>query len=365
MSRKISEKKLKEVEDIKELIKKYPLFGVINLEGLPTFQFQKLRLKFKDVMHVKVTKKRLIKHALSQLKDSYNGIEKINGMMQGMPSLLFTNENPFKIYKILAQNRSKAHARPGQIAPNDIKIPAGPTPFTPGPVISELAQLGLKASVVDGKVNIMAEKVMVHEGEEISPKAADMLQRLGIEPMEVGLNLVLIYENGVIYNRDVLAVDEQQYISNIFLAHNQALALAIEISYMTRETVEEMLKKAFREASHIADSQGIPADMSIQQGIVAAETNAAAISTKISGNAEEKDAEAAVKTDAEAKPRAEEKPENVVEKEKPLKYFKEKGPSAAELLSEIEKEEQKDVKKDEIKEIEDLAKKIFEGNSGG
>src|SRR3989338_2085586 len=114
-----------------------------------------------------------------------------------MPALLLKKENPFSLYKILKKSKSSASAKAGQIAPRDIIVPAGPTPFTPGPVISEFAALGIKAGVEGGKVAVKQDTTACKEGKPINAPLASMLARLGIEPMEIGLNLVAVFENGV------------------------------------------------------------------------------------------------------------------------------------------------------------------------
>src|SRR3989338_1052307 len=113
-----------------------------------------------------------------------------------MPALLLKKENPFSLYKILKKSKSSASAKAGQIAPRDLIVPAGPTPFTPGPVISELAAVGIKAGVEGGKVAVKVDSMIAKKGETIKPAVASMLTRLSILPMEIGLNLTAVYENG-------------------------------------------------------------------------------------------------------------------------------------------------------------------------
>ena len=48
----------------------------------------------------------------------------------------------------LEKSKSNAPAKPGQTAPSDLVLPAGETPFTPGPMIGELGQLGIKTESI-------------------------------------------------------------------------------------------------------------------------------------------------------------------------------------------------------------------------
>ena len=101
-------------------------------------------------------------------KEKKPGIEKLKDHLNGMPSLMFTKENPFRLAANLMKSKSKAPAKAGQVAPSDIVVEAGPTGFAPGPVIGELGQLGIKTSVENGKVAIKENKVLVKKGEKIA-----------------------------------------------------------------------------------------------------------------------------------------------------------------------------------------------------
>jgi large subunit ribosomal protein L10 len=84
-----------------------------------------------------------------------------------------------------------------------------------------------------------------------------MLVRLGIEPMEVGLDLVAVYEAGTIYPKTVLDIDEVKFMSNLATAASWAFNLAIEATYVSKDTSEPLLQKAFREAKAVALEGGV------------------------------------------------------------------------------------------------------------
>jgi large subunit ribosomal protein L10 len=245
---KISPAKKKEVDEFAKLIETYPIIGIINVETLPSKQLQSIRGKLRKDVLMKMTKKRILQRAIDKIKDKKPGIEKLMNYSGGMPALLFTKENPFKIYKSISKSKSKLPIKPGQKAPHDIIVSKGPTPFTPGPVISELAALRIKAGVEAGKIAIKEDALVLKEGEVCSGPLSSMLMRLSIEPMEVGLNVVAVYENGMVYEQKVLSIDDEQVKSDITKAHSWALNLAVEAKIMNKATAELMLMKAQREA---------------------------------------------------------------------------------------------------------------------
>lgn len=249
--------KKKTVDEFTQLIREYPIVGAINMENLPAKTLQKMREQLRGTVVLRMTKRRFLKLALLEAKKDKEGVEKLEEYLRGMPALLFTKDNPFTLYKTLKKNKTKAPAKAGQTAPTDIIVPAGPTSFAPGPVIGELGALGIKAGIDGGKVAIKEDKVVAKEGDVISSKLAGMLTRLGIEPMEIGLDLVAAYEDGMIYTRSVLDIDEEKFMSDLSQAATWAFNLAMESCVLTKETTELLITQAFRNSKGLAVSQGI------------------------------------------------------------------------------------------------------------
>ena len=273
MEAHVAQWKKDKVTELVELLQNYSVIGVADMTNMPSPQLQKLRNNLKNVQ-ILMTKARLIKIAIDRLKGKVKGIEELELTMKGMPALLLTNENPFKLAKTLNKSKSSAPAKPGQTAPNDILISAGPTPFAPGPVIGELGALGIKATIQDGKVTIKEDKIVVKEEDVISGPVAAMITRLGIEPMEIGINLLATLEKGIIFTKSVLSVDDAAYMNNLKLAASQAFNLAFNIGYPTKENIVLLLQKAARDAEALAESQDILTSGTVTKMITKAEREA-------------------------------------------------------------------------------------------
>jgi len=250
----VAEYKKKIVNDIIKLSREYPIIGIVNMEDLPAPQLQAMRSELRGKINLFMTKKRFMKIAIDKIKEEKKGIEQLSEKFEGMPAIIFTKENPFKLSKILQKSKTNAPAKAGQTAPDDIVVKAGPTPFAPGPIISELSDVGLKVGVEGGKVAVKEDSVIVKKGDKINPKVAEVLTRLDIKPMEVGLGLVAAYENGIIYEKDILKVDEAAFIQKINLAAMQAFNLAFNVTYTTKDNIYLLISKAFNDAR---ESQGL------------------------------------------------------------------------------------------------------------
>lgn len=247
----VSETKKRQVQELVQNIKSTPIVGVVNFENLPAQQLQKMRaLLLKDDIHLVMMRKRLLQLALKE--SQRHNVEHLIEKIKGMPALIFSKNNPFKLYALIQKNKSEAPAKAGQKAPKNIMVSAGPTSFAPGPIISELAAVGIKTKVDAGKLVIIADTTVAKEGDVISPKLAETLKRLDIKPMEIGLDLVAVWENGLVFDGKQLYIDEAEYLQKITTAAQWAMNLAVESSYTTADTIELLLQKAFREAKAVA-----------------------------------------------------------------------------------------------------------------
>ncbi len=362
-----AEKRKGKVKELADLMLKYPIIGSVNMQNLPAPQLQQIRGKVRGIANLIMAKRRLIKLAIEQIKAKKSGIEKLGPCLKGMPALIFTEKDPFKLCKLLDKNKTSAPAKAGQTAPKDIVVKKGSTGFAPGPIISELSGVGLKVGVEAGKVAVKEDKVLVKAGEQISQKIADVLGKLKVKPMEIGLNLVAVYDKGNIIQKDILSVNEEEYINNITTAASQSINLAVEIAYPIKELIEQLISKAFNEAKTLALEQNILSDIVIEKMIAQAETQAKSLQAeaKVEEVKEEKSEIKEEKPKQETKEEVKEEKQEIpsvkelVEKTKEFAEGK-KEPTATELVEEAEKASPKPEKKPEPEKVpsaHELAKK--------
>ena len=238
-----------EVDDIKKNAKAYKLIGLVDIYGIPAQQVQQIRRNLRGKAVIKVTRNTLIRHAFNEIGGNVKNLSKY---ISGHSAIIFTNDNPFKLYKQLEKTKTKMAAKAGEKAPEDIVVASGPTSFKPGPIVGELQQAGIPAAIEGGKVRIKDTKTVVKKGGVISAKLAAILIKLDIKPMDVGVFLQVAFHDGSIYEPSVLAVDETVILGQIQLAGRQAFNLSVNAAIPTKETASAILTKAVREARGLA-----------------------------------------------------------------------------------------------------------------
>ena len=243
--------KSEKVKEIKNLLMKYRALGIASLHKVRAQQLQEIRRKLENVAYLKVYKNTLVERALRELKDKPN-LEKLKEHMQGSNLYIFTNHNPFKLALLLEKSKVKAPARAGDVATEDIVVPAGNTGLPPGPVISQLNAVGIPTRIEGGSVWVSKDTVVAKKGEVINESLAAALSKLGLKPIELGLSLKAVYDDGVVLSEEDLKIDLDEYKRNIGEAYTRSLNLAINSAYLTSETVVPIIQKAVFEARNLA-----------------------------------------------------------------------------------------------------------------
>jgi large subunit ribosomal protein L10 len=243
--------KADKVKELKNSLSQFNAIGIASLEKVRSAQLQQLRKKLNESAYLRVVKNSLMERAISETKEK-DGIEKLERHLTGPNLFLFTNLNPFKLVILLEKSRVKATARAGDLAAFDVIVPAGNTGLPPGPIISQFSAVGLRTRIESGSVYVSKTTTVVKKGEPISAQLASLLSKLGIKPVEVGLSLKVIYDDGTILTEDDLALDLSAFKRSVKEAHQLAFNLSLEAAIAIPETIRDLLALAHQKASSLA-----------------------------------------------------------------------------------------------------------------
>lgn len=249
--------KIDRVEELTNIITSNPVVGIVNIQGIPAKQLSKMRAKLRGRVGLLVTKRTLIDMALDNAAEARPGIDGLKAASLGQVGLVFTDENPFKLYKMMEKTKTASPAKGGEEAPNDIIIKAGDTSFKPGPVVREFQNVGIPAAIERGKVVIKSDKVLVAAGEPIPKNLATVLPRLDILPLMLGLDLQAVYEDGLVYEPDVLDVDTDALLGQFASGAAAAFNLAVNASIFNDVTIRPLLAKGHTYGFNLAIEAGI------------------------------------------------------------------------------------------------------------
>jgi large subunit ribosomal protein L10 len=266
--------------ELVDALVKNPVVGIVNIGGIPSPQMQLMRRGLRGKALLVTSKNSLITLAIKEAAKQRKGLESLLPIDSQQTALVATKLNPFRLYKELESTKTKAPARGGEKAPDNIEIKRGDTPFKPGPIVGEMQKIGISAAIEGGKVIIKKDTMLVKKGDVISREQATMMARLDILPLIVGLDLKLVYEEGLVYKRDALAFDDVKMMDDMRRAAFESMALALEISYMVKDTIKPLIARAFRNAMAVSLESGIPTKDNIKLLLARAGAQAGALSAK-------------------------------------------------------------------------------------
>ena len=273
----VAEWKHGEVKELTDLFTSKKVVGIVEIGGIPAPQMQQMRSNLHGTANIRSAKNSLLFRALEEAEKQVKGISGLKELITGQTAVIATDMNPFRLFSQIKATRTMAPAKGGETAAYDIMVKAGDTPFKPGPVVGELQKAGIPAAIQEGKVVIKNDKVIVPKGEKIPKDVAQMLTRLEIYPVEIGMNLHAVFEEGNIFKPDVLDIDIDRFISRMKQASNDAFNLAIESGWVNELTIEPLIIKAYHNAFTLALEQSIINKETIKYLILKAHANMLAL----------------------------------------------------------------------------------------
>ena len=294
-----------------DLLSQDGVVGIIDVEGVPATAMLGMRDTLRSQMVMTMAKKTLVRRAWKKAGLSE---EELDVLLDGVtiPMLVQTDSlNAFQLFAELEKTKTGRAAKAGDIAPNDIIIEEGPTQFPPGPIVGEFNSVGIPAKIDKGKVAIQKTVTAVEKGQPISADLGLMLAKLEINPIEIGLILSGVVEDGTVMAAGDLDLDLDGFTANVKSATSGAFNLACNIGWFTEQTVPVLLSKAAGEAMAVAIEAGIHNEETMPVLISRAHARMLAVAGQMDSSAlddELSDALGSAATAAPAAPAAEDAP---------------------------------------------------------
>ena len=242
--------KLEEVDQLVDLFKSYENIAVIEVAHLNDIQMQEMRKILRGKAIIRMSKKNLQLRAIEKYKDITNNekLLELANKIPGQAVLCFTNMSIYDLKKIFNENEWMVPAKPNEITPVDIWVPAGDTGLPTGQVISELNMtLKLPTRLQNDTIWIREDTRTHKAGDLVDVKEAAVLKKLGIKPIESLVKIKYAWSDGELLTEDVIYLNIEKFKQEIIAAFIPAQKLAIKMGIIDKETSKPLLQKAYRE----------------------------------------------------------------------------------------------------------------------
>lgn len=239
----IPKKKEKTVGELKELLTRYEKILILDIEDVPTPVIQDLREKLWDIGTFRVIKNSLTRIAIDQLERPE--IEQLKKYLTGMRALFFTNNDLYKVARIISSKSKKLPPKAGKTPSRDIIIEKGGTGLKTGPEMRDLRVAGVPIRIIENEIYVKERTKLVSENEEISPSEAKAMRILDIKPIEAKVEVIAGLMGGKIVSRETLTRPIKEYKKLFRTGINKAINLSIEAAIPSKAAFDQLLRRSF------------------------------------------------------------------------------------------------------------------------
>ncbi|MGQ9515595.1 MAG: 50S ribosomal protein L10, partial [Thermoproteota archaeon] len=269
------------VKTLETKFQNYKTVAIVDLKNVRGKQINEARKILRGMAELRQVKPTIAKMALRNVQDKIPGIEKLSSHIYGMILLVFSNLDPSRLQMILKRNVIKLYAKAGELAPEEIVVPAGNTGIPPGPVISELNAIGIPTRIDTGSVWITKDVVVAKKGEKIAAHLAAVLSKLNIAPISSFLVLRAAYNDGLIFGSEILQIDETKVRQDISRAYGESIALSTEIWYLMSDNAQLLIQRALSHADALSTNIWYPTPRNIGKILIMASIRASMLENAI------------------------------------------------------------------------------------
>jgi large subunit ribosomal protein L10 len=244
--------KLDEINNLVDLFKNYKNIVVIEVAHINDMQIQTMRKILRGKAIFRMSKRSLQLRAIEQFKteSKMKDLDRLAKHIPGQSSLVFTNIDIFELKNIFLENEWKVPAKPNEIAPVDIWVPAGDTGLPTGQVISELNMtLKLPTRIMNDTIHIREDTRTHKAGDLVTVKQAAVLKKLGITPIESLIKIHFAWSDGEIIPEEILYMDISKFKQDFAKAYREANAILFEMPFFIEDMTEDYILKAASEAN--------------------------------------------------------------------------------------------------------------------
>ncbi|MFW9987074.1 MAG: 50S ribosomal protein L10 [Candidatus Odinarchaeota archaeon] len=244
--------KIDEINYLFDLFRTYKNVAVIEVAHISDKQIQTMRKILRGKAEFRMSKRSLQQRAIELFKKEAKkqNLDEFAKHIPGQSSLVFTNIDLFELKNIFLENEWMVPAKPNEITPVDIWVPAGDTGLPTGQVISELNMtLRLPTRIMNDTIHVREDTRTHKAGDLVDVKQAAVLKKLGITPIESLIKIHFAWSDGEIIPEDILYMDMVQFTQNVTKAYREALGILLEMPFFLEDMTEDYIRKAASEAT--------------------------------------------------------------------------------------------------------------------
>ncbi|KAM8802886.1 LOW QUALITY PROTEIN: large ribosomal subunit protein uL10-like [Rhynchonycteris naso] len=228
-----------------QLLDDYPKCFIVGVDNVGSKQMQQIRMSLRGKAVVLMGKNTMMCKAIRGHLENNPALEKLLPRIRGNVGFVFNKEDLTEIRDMLLANKVPAATHAGAIAPCEVTVPAQNTGLGPEKT-SFFQALGITTKISRGTIEILSDVQLIKTGDKVGASEATLLNMLNISPISFGLIIQQVFDNGSIYNPEVLDITEETLHSSFLESVRNVASVCLQIGYSTVAPVPHSIINGYK-----------------------------------------------------------------------------------------------------------------------
>merc|ERR1712040_1960 len=172
----------------------------------------------------------MIRKAIRGHLETNPALERLLPHIKGNVGFVFTKLDLVEVRDKLTENRVRAPARAGALAPCPVDIEPMNTGLGPEKT-SFFQALSIPTKISKGTIEIVSPVNLLQEGDKVSESAAMLLNMLKISPFTYGLDILHCYDSGAVFDPSILDITDDDIRAKFMAGVQNVAAVSLAIGY--------------------------------------------------------------------------------------------------------------------------------------
>jgi large subunit ribosomal protein LP0 len=184
-------------------------------------------------------------------------LTQISKFLEGLQvMLIFTNRQLSDITEIINKFTIEKQAKPGQLSPIEVIIPAGPTGMDASQ-IEYFQALKIPTKVMRNQLEITNSTKILTVGQKISISEINLMKKFNIKPYKHLVSIKHLLLNGKLYDEGILKVTNDYMKEKLELGIKNLLSFSLGANVPTNASAPQMVANAFRNICGLSLGTGV------------------------------------------------------------------------------------------------------------
>jgi len=234
-----------------QLLDEYPKCFIVGVDNVGSKQMQQIRGSLRANAVLLMGKNTMIRKAIRGHLENNPALEKLLNHIKGNVGFVFTREDLVDVRDRILENKVKAPARAGAIAPLDVKLPPQNTGLGPEKT-SFFQALQIPTKISKGTIEILNEIHLIKKDDKVGASEATLLNMLNISPFTYGLKILQVYDSGTVFAPEILDITPEDLRSRFLEGVRNVASVSLAIGYPTVASAPHSIANGLKKLIAIA-----------------------------------------------------------------------------------------------------------------